>query len=90
MVTVVRGHRAPHLPKFFPRRVRPARLLSLLGRHIQRAVLPFALIGEVEVRTMTLRRIAVADAAWVAAAWGGFREPALDHDGGGLEQSAPK
>src|SRR5439155_19196174 len=78
------------LPKFFPRRVRLARGLDVLGRHIQRAALPFALIGEVEMRTMTLGRISLADAPRVATATGGFRKPALDHDLGGFEESAPK
>jgi hypothetical protein len=90
MLTVPCRNRTPQVPKVFPRRVRPARLLGVLGGHIQSAVLPFALIGQVEVRAMSLGRISVADAARVATAARGFRELALDHDVGGLEQSVPK
>src|SRR5207249_10547117 len=90
LLAVLCGHRTGQLPKFFPRRVRLERVLDVLGRQIQRAVLPFALIGEVEMRTMTLRRITLADAHRLTTATGRLRNPALGHDLGGFEESAPK
>ena len=77
----------PELPPSLLRGARPFRIRS---RHIQCAAFPLALVGDVEMGTMTAGRIAVTGTGRVSAAAGSFREAALDHAVGGAEEFAKK
>lgn len=68
--------------------MRLARLRRVLRGHIERATLAFAAIRQVEMRTMPLRRIAIAGTALVPTLPGGLRDPTLHHDPGELKQLA--
>jgi len=67
-----------------------ASFLLVARRHVQRLALALVTKGQVHVRAVPLRRVAVADAAFVAAAAGGFREAALDHLPGGARKTSKK
>ncbi len=59
----------------------------MLRRNVQGATLVILSIRNVKVRSIQVIRIAIASAVEVAAAAGGFRQAALNHDLGGPEES---
>jgi hypothetical protein len=58
----------------------------MLRRHVQGTALAVFAEGKVQVRPVATGRILMADANGDAATPGGFREAALDHGSGGLEE----
>jgi hypothetical protein len=59
----------------------------VLGRDVQGATLPVLTVGDIQMRPMEVVGIALADAVGVSATARGFRQPALDHQFGGLEEA---
>jgi hypothetical protein len=63
-----------------------ARSLDAIGRHVEGAAATLLGPGDIEVGAVAAMRIAMTSALRVAAAAGGFGEPALDHDTGGAKE----
>jgi hypothetical protein len=63
-----------------------AGLLDAIGGYIERPAATLLGPGDIEVRTVAPARIAMTRAVGVAATAGGFGQPALDHDTGGVKK----
>jgi hypothetical protein len=64
------------------------RLLDAISWHVQPVAATLLGPGDIEVGTVAAIWIAMTSAVRVAAAAGGLRQPALDHDPGGAKEFA--
>src|ERR1017187_9292012 len=79
---------AGNLPELLPRGLGLASLGRVLRGNVQSPALAFAAIGQIEMRSVSLGGVAIANAAGIAAAAGGFRQSALHHGLGGGQELA--
>ncbi len=87
LVAVQPGKHTTYLPGLGPRFLPLTRDLSVLRRDIQGTALAVFAVRDVEVRSVQLLRVAIADTSGIAATVRGFREAALDHGFHGAQES---